>query len=87
MPTYACFGPRTQATVHVRGPRATLVFYFQKWIFAYLKGYIFHFNTSQVNLISDWALNWPWALDFKHHWGTMAQVVRGTKCGVYTHSY
>ena len=30
---------------HIRGPRATLVFYFQKWIFAYLKGYIFHFNT------------------------------------------
>ena len=84
MPTYACFGPRTQATVHVRGPRATLVFYFQKWIFAYLKGYIFHFNISQVNLIFDWALNWPWALEFEHHWRTRAQVIRGIKCGVYS---
>ena len=25
--------------------------------FAHLKGYIFHFNTLQVNLISDWVLN------------------------------
>ena len=43
--------------------------FFQKYIFLHLKGYIFHFNTPQVNLISDWALNWPWALGFKHHWG------------------
>ena len=32
---------------------------------------------------SDWALNQPWALEFQHHWGTGARVVRGTKCGVY----
>ena len=56
---YVGFGPRTQATAHIRGSRATLVIYFQKYIFAYLKSYIFHFNTFQVNLISDWALNWP----------------------------
>ena len=64
-------------------------FYFQKQIFAHLKSYIFHFNTSQVNLISDWALNQPqtpnqpWALEFEHHWGTRACVVRGTKCSVF----
>ena len=40
-----------------RGPLWS--FYFRKWIFAHLKGYIFHFNPPQVNLISDWALNWP----------------------------
>ena len=49
----------------------------------HLKIYIFHFNTPQVNLIFDWALNWPWALEFDHYWGTRAQVVKGTKCGVY----
>ena len=27
---YACFGPRTQAIAYIRGPRATLVIYFQK---------------------------------------------------------
>ena len=29
------------------------------------------------------ALNQPWVLEFQHHWGTGARVVRGTKCGVY----
>ena len=48
-----------------------------------LKGYIFHFYTPQVNLISDWALNWSWALEFDHHWGTDARVVRGITCGIY----
>ena len=48
-----------------------------------IKIYIFHFNISQVNLTSDWALNRPWVLEFKHHWGMKALVVRGTKCGVY----
>ena len=38
------------------GRRPLWSFYFQKYIFARLKGYIFHFNTPQVNLISDWAL-------------------------------
>ena len=27
---YVCFGPRRQADAHVRGPKATLVFYFKK---------------------------------------------------------
>ena len=43
---------------HVLRSRATLSFYFQKQIFSHLKYYIFHFNTSKVNLILDWALNW-----------------------------
>ena len=42
---------------HVRKPRATMVIYFQKQIFAHLKSHIFHFNIPQVNLILDWALN------------------------------
>ena len=45
----------------------------------------FHFNTPQVNLISDWTLNWPWALEFEHYWGMGAQVARGIKCDVYTY--
>ena len=57
-----------------RGPLWS--FYFQKQIFVHLKCYIFHFNTPQVNLIFDWALNWPWALEFKYHQETGAQVVR-----------
>ena len=77
---------RTHALAHVQGPRVTLVFCFQKDIFAHLKkNYIFHFNTPQVNLISDWALNWPWALEFEHYWGMGAQVARGIKCDVYTY--
>ena len=42
---YTYFGPHTQAIDYIRGPVATLVFYFEKEIFAYLKGYIFHLNT------------------------------------------
>ena len=34
-------------------------------------------------MISNYALNGPWALEFEHHWGMEAQVVRGIKCGVY----
>ena len=63
----------------------TLGFYwplFSKNRFLLIKSYIFHFNTSQVNLTSDWALNQPWALEFGHHWGAGAWVVKGTKCSV-----
>ena len=49
--------------------------------------YIFHFNTLHVNIISVWPLNWPWALEFEHHWGTGARVVRGAKCSVYRMSF
>ena len=48
-----------------------------------IKSYIFHFNISQVNLTSDWALNQLWILEFQYHWGMGAQIVRGTICGVY----
>ena len=54
-----------------------------RFFFSHLKGYIFHFNTSQVNLISDQALNWPQALEFGHHCGKGARVIRGTKYNVY----
>ena len=83
VPVYACFGPHTQANAHVRRPRANLVILFPKIYFCSFKRLCFHFNTPQVNLISDWALNWPWALEFEHHWGMRARVVKGTKCGVY----
>ena len=65
-------------------PRDTLNIYFQKQIFSHLKNYIFHFNTSQVNLISNQALNWSQALEFDHHWGMRARVIKGTKCNVYS---
>ena len=80
----------THALAHVHKPLPLYTgrgplwsFYFQKYIFTHLKCYIFHFNIPQVILISVWALNWPWALEFENHWGMGAQVVRGTKCGVY----
>ena len=57
---------RTHALAHVRRPQpmymgqwVTLVFYFPKIDFCSFKRYIFYFNTPQVNLIFDWALNWP----------------------------
>ena len=59
--------------------RDTLNIYFQKQIFAHLKIYIFHFNTSQVNLISNQALNQPQALKFDHHWGTGDPSRKGYK--------
>ena len=63
---YAGMCMHTHALAHVHGPKATLVILFPIF-FSHLKGYVFHFNTPQVNLISDWALNWPWALEFEHH--------------------
>ena len=81
---------RTHVLAHVHRPRPAYTgqgllqsYYFKKQIFTHSKGYIFHFNTPQVNLISDWALNWPWALEFEHHREIGARVVNGTKCGVY----
>ena len=35
-------------------------------------------------MIFDWALNWPWALEFEYHWRTAARVKNDTKCGVYS---
>ena len=64
---YARMCLRTQATTHYASRGLLWSFNFQKYIFAHLKGYIFHFNSSQVILISDWALNWSWALEFEHH--------------------
>ena len=45
-PTYAGCYPRTWAKGHFG-------LLFPKKVFAHLKSYIFHFNTPQVNLISD----------------------------------
>ena len=57
VPAYIYFGLCTQTAAHVRGLRAILVILFPKIDFCSFKSYIFHFNTPQVNLISDWALN------------------------------
>ena len=76
-PVYVGHDPRTQAEGHFGHFISKNIF------FAHLKCYIFYFNTPQINLIFDWALNWPWALEFEHHWGIGAQVVRETKCNVY----
>ena len=37
---------------------------FQNLIYFLIKRYIIHFNASQVNLTSDWALNQSWVLKF-----------------------
>ena len=50
MPTCAYISSHMQVATHIHKLRATLVVYFQKNIFANLKGFIFHFNTPQVNL-------------------------------------
>ena len=44
---------------------------------------MFSIKLSLIQIKSDRALNQPWALEFYHHWGTGAQVIRGIKCGVY----
>ena len=67
MPAYTCFSLHTQAATHICRPRATLVILFPKIDFYSFRKLYFHFNTSQVNLISNWALNWPWVLEFEHH--------------------
>ena len=77
MPAYAACGLRMQTV-------GFLWLLFSKNIFLLIKSYTFHFNTSQVNLTSDWALNQPWVLEFRHYWGTRARVIKGTKCDVYS---
>ena len=92
--TYARMCLRTYALACIRKPRLTYTCQGPLWsfnfsknrFFSHLKCYIFHVNTPQVNLISDWALNWPCVFEFEHHWGMGAQDVRGTKCGVYTYA-
>ena len=64
---YAGMRMHTHVLAHVRGPKAISVILFPKFFFSHLKGYVFHFNTPQINLIFDWALNRPWALEFEHH--------------------
>ena len=59
VPAYTCFSLRTQAMTHVHRLRATLVILFPKIDFCSFKRLYFPFNTPQVNLISDWVLNWP----------------------------
>ena len=68
---------RTQAKSCVRKlilvhiARVSFGLIFQKYIYLLIKSYIFHFNTFQVNLTSDWALNQPWVLEFNiiGEWG------------------
>ena len=55
---------RAQANSYVHRARVSFGLIFQNLIYLLIKSYIFHFNTSQVNLISDWALNQPWVFEF-----------------------
>ena len=79
-------GMRAHANSCVHRSKASLALLFQKQIYLLIKSYIFHFNISQVNLTSDWALNQSQVLEFQHHQGTGARVINGTKCGVYRQS-
>ena len=63
-PAYACRKLRTQADLCVRIARVSFGFIFQKLIYLLIKSYISHFNTSQVNLTFNQALNQPQVLEF-----------------------
>ena len=64
MPTYAYIRPAYAGPCLHMQAEGFLGLYFQKIDLFALKNCIFHFNISQVNLESDWALNQPWALEF-----------------------
>ena len=68
---YACRKLCVQVDSCVRISRVSFDLIFQKYIYLLIKSYIFHFNTFQVNLTSDWALNQPWVLEFNiiGEWG------------------
>ena len=85
MLAYACFGPTYEShdlSMQVEGHFGHFISK-NRFFFSHLKGYIFHFNTPQVNMISNWALNWPCTLELGHYWGMGARIVKGTKCVVY----
>ena len=63
-PVYTGHDPRMQVKSHFGHFISK-----NRFFFSHLKGYILHFDTPQVNLISDSALNWPWDLEFEYHWG------------------
>ena len=63
-PAYACKKLRVQADSYVRIVRVFFGLIFQKLIYLLIKSCIFHFNTSQVKLTSNWTLNQPWVLKF-----------------------
>ena len=48
-----------------------------------MKSYIFLKTLSSSQFQFDRALNQPWALEFQHHWGMGARVIRDTKYSVY----
>ena len=70
-PASACRKLHVQVVSCVFIARVSFGLVFQKLIYFLIKSYIFHFNTSQVNLISNWALNQPWVLEFSiiGEWG------------------
>ena len=68
VPTCACKKLCAHTDSCVRIARVSLALLFQKYIYLLIKSYIFHFNISQVNLTSDWALNQPWVLEFSIIW-------------------
>ena len=70
------------ALAYVRRPRATLAILFSKIDFFLFKR--LYFYSSQFNILLGLKLALlPLDLEFKHHWGMGARVIRSTKCGVY----
>ena len=57
---------------------------FPKIVYLVQKIVLFSTNTFLKSFLSDQALNQPQVLEFLHHWGMGAQVMRGKKRGVYT---
>ena len=53
----SCLRAQADSCIHIA--RVSLALFFQKQIYLLIKSYIFHFNISQINLTSNWALNQP----------------------------
>ena len=73
----------THALAYVCRPRATLAILFSKIDFFLFKR--LYFYSSQFNSLLGFKLALlPLDLEFEHHWGMGARVIRGIKCGVYS---
>ena len=55
--SYACKKLRVQVDSYLHIARVSFGLIFLRLIYLLIKSYIFHFNTSQANLTSNWALN------------------------------
>ena len=74
---------RTHTQVCVCTLRVSCGLSFQKISYSSKNKLYFPRTLSSSQFSSDLALNQLWALEYYHHWGTGAQVIKDTKCGVY----